>query len=214
MSETFLKTLAAGLVVLILCLLFNFNKTEAPEEKTEMAFENAISSLEDYDITLYATGHAHESLVYKILKRMPQMRSSYDVERYIRKKFPRSPLTGEMVTKYAVKHGVNVHLLLAIMQQDSGLGTTGKGARSRNPGNVGTWGGRIKTYPTWQKGVEAVAKWLKKHKKKKAGAQAYRPLSFLNCNFHKIFFSVFYYYRFFYFNIFFYYFFCFHIFYS
>lgn len=162
-----LKILTASLAVLIIYLLL-FYKPEASEEKTDMAFESAMSSLRDYDITRYAPEADHESLVYRILRKMPQMRSSYDVERYIRKKFSRSPLTGEMVTKYAVKHGVNVHLMLAIMQQDSGLGTKGKGARSRNPGNVGTWRGRITTYSTWENGVEAVAKWLKKHKKKKA----------------------------------------------
>jgi len=148
------------------------------EEKMDDAFESPVSSFKQYNITRYATAPSHEARVLSILKKMPRMKSHVDVERYIRTKFPKSPLTGEMVTRSATKHGVSVYLLLAIMQQDSGLGTAGKGARSKNPGNVGTYGGKIRTYPTWQKGVEAVAKWLKKHKKKKTGAQACRSSSF------------------------------------
>ncbi len=148
-------------------------------EKTDPAFESPLSSFKNYDITDYATAKSHESRVYKILQKMPRMRSSQDVETYIRKRFPKSPLTGKMVTNSAIKHGVSVHLLLAIMQQDSGFGTKGKGARSKNPGNVGTYNGKMKVYGSWQNGVEAVAKWLKKNKKKRAGTQACRPSSII-----------------------------------
>ena len=176
------KNLSIALLVIVgLFVLYTATRAShtSMEEKMDDAFESPVSSFEKYDITRYATAPSHETRILNILKKMPKMRSPIDVERYIKGKFPRSPLTGEMVTRSATRHGVSVYLLLAIMQQDSGLGTTGKGARSRNPGNVGTYGGKTKVYPTWQKGVEAVAKWLKKHKKGKTGAQAYRSSSFL-----------------------------------
>jgi hypothetical protein len=201
------KHLSIGLMVIVgLLVLYTATLTNqmSMEEKMDDAFESPISSFKKYDITRYATAPSHETKILNILKKMPKMRSPVDVERYIKRKFPKSPLTGEMVTRSATRHGVSVYLLLAIMQQDSGLGTTGKGARSRNPGNVGTYGGKVRVYPTWQKGVEAVAKWLKKHKKKKAGTQACRPSSFLfNQNPHKIFFTIFKRHVFFNFNIFF-----------
>lgn len=134
------------------------------------AFDPPLSSWEKYDISTYAPGTTHDERVYRLLETMPQMTSSDDVEEYIRGKFPQSPLTGKMVTRYAKKHKVNVHLILALMRQDSGLGTTGKGARTFNPGNVGTWGGKVRCCDSWDQGVEAVAKWLKKHRKKRADA--------------------------------------------
>ncbi|MDQ5883227.1 MAG: hypothetical protein QG654_139 [Patescibacteria group bacterium] len=178
MNDSPMLRISLGVIVLI-TLYLAFNRRISPEEKVSLAFEEPVSSLEYYDITRYATGEDHESRVYEILRRMPRMETSADVETYIRDKFPESPLNGEMVTRRAVKHGVNVHLMLAIMQQDSGLGTKGKGARSRNPGNVGTYRGRMNVYTTWGEGVEAVAKWLKKHKKKKASTQACWPSSVL-----------------------------------
>lgn len=175
------------------------------EERKENVFGAPLSSLEDFDIEKYAESPHHENRVYSILKGMPTMQTKEDVDSYIRKSFPRSPITGEMVVRSAQKHLVNVHLILAIMRQDSGLGTKGKGARTKNPGNVGTYGKRVKSFRTWEEGVDAVAKWLKKHKKKKAGTQACRPSSFLFYrNLHKIFFTKLHYHLSIYFNIFFY----------
>ncbi len=197
----------------LIALFFSLKETKG--ERKESEFGAPLSSLEDFDIEKYAESPHHENRVYLILKGMPTMQTKEDVDSYIRKSFPKSPITGEMVVRSARKHMVNVHLIIAIMRQDSGLGTKGKGARTRNPGNVGTYGKRIKSFRTWEEGVEAVAKWLKKHKKKKAGTQACRPSSFLFYrNLYKIFFTELHYHLCLYFNIFFYYLARLHIFYS
>ena len=80
---------------------------------------------------------------------------------YIKSKFPKSPITGDMVYSASEKYNVPVKLIVAIMQQDSGLGTTGLGSRTFNPGNVANNDSKnIQKYKTWNEGVNAVAKWL------------------------------------------------------
>lgn len=118
-----------------------------------------------YDITRYATDPKHEEKVAGILNRMPGIRDAKEAEAYIRSKFPKSPITGYMVSDAAKKYDVPMPLVLGILEQDSALGTAGLGAKTRNPGNVGNDdSGNIRSYPTWSSGVEAVARWLSKHK--------------------------------------------------
>lgn len=118
-----------------------------------------------YDITRYATDPAHEAKVANILNRMPGIRDAKEAEAYIRSKFPKSPVTGYMVSDAAKEYGVPMPLVLAIMEQDSSMGTAGLGAKTRNPGNVNnTDSGNAHYYPTWSEGVRAVARWLSKHK--------------------------------------------------
>jgi hypothetical protein len=57
------------------------------------------------------------------------------------------------------------------LEQDSSLGTAGKGARTFNPGNVGnTDSGATQNFGNWQSGVDAVASWLSRHKSSTAAA--------------------------------------------
>ena len=78
---------------------------------------------------------------------------------------PNSPVTGAMVISSANKYGVDPALIISVMQNDSQLGTTGKGAKTFNPGNVGNNdAGQIKNFGSWNKGVDAVAEWLSNHK--------------------------------------------------
>ena len=167
--------------IALIALFFSSGNTK--EERKDDVFGSPLSSLEEFDIDKYAESPHHENRVYSILKSMPTMQTKEDVDSYIRKSFPESPITGDMVIRSARRHLVNVHLILAIMRQDSGLGTKGKGARTRNPGNVGTYGIRVKSFRTWEEGVDAVAKWLKKHKKQRAGTQACRPFTFISQKF-------------------------------
>lgn len=118
-----------------------------------------------YDIRSYATDPKHEERVAAIVARLPALPTAAAAEKYIRSRFKRSPVTGAMVEKAAKKHGVAMEVVVAIMEQDSSMGLAGKGARTKNPGNVGNDDrGRLVAYKTWQDGVDAVAKWLSKHK--------------------------------------------------
>lgn len=119
-----------------------------------------------YDTTRYATDPAHATKLRKIIGALPGNTSNPQVvESYIRSKFPKSPVTGQMVVNSAKRHGVPPPLLLAIMQNDSSMGTAGLGAKTRNPGNVGNDDdGNIRTYQTWASGVDAVAAWLAKNR--------------------------------------------------
>lgn len=119
-----------------------------------------------YDTTVYATDPAHPQKLTSIIRSLPAgTNNAATVESYIRTKFPKSPVTGQMVMQAASKHGVAPEMMIAIMQNDSGFGTAGLGAKTRNPGNVGNDdSGATQTYKTWGAGVEAVAKWLSNHK--------------------------------------------------
>lgn len=118
-----------------------------------------------YDISYYATDPNHEKAVSSLVSNIGQFKSISDINNYIKQVAPNSPVTGEMIAKAAEKYGVSWEVMTAMMQQDSSLGTAGKGARTFNPGNVGNDdSGNIKNYGNWQSGVDAVAQWLSKHK--------------------------------------------------
>lgn len=121
-----------------------------------------------YDITPYATDPTHETRIASMVDSMGEVADAAGAEAYIRKKAPKSPLTGEMVAKASAAFGTPISLMLALMDNDSKFGTLGKGARTFNPGNVGNDDeGNMKDYGDWQSGVNAVAKWLSRHKTKK-----------------------------------------------
>lgn len=112
-----------------------------------------------YDIGSYATDPNHETSIQNILNSIGQFKTVSDIDNYIKKIVPNSPITGAMVQSAANKYGVSWEMMVAIMQQDSSLGTAGKGARTFNPGNVGnTDSGTEVNYGNWQTGVDAVAK--------------------------------------------------------
>jgi len=144
-------------------------KEVAASPKREEAPANHV--VLGHDIRSYATDPKHEAKVAAIVARMPGMATAAQAEAYVRSRFKASPVTGEMAYAAAKKHGVPLKLVVAIMEQDSSLGTAGKGARTKNPGNVGNDDrGNIVVYKTWSSGVEAVAKWLSKHKAPEAVA--------------------------------------------
>ena len=113
-----------------------------------------------YDITSYATDPTHGKKVQNIYSKIPE-----NLDAYISRIAPNSPIKTQNVLASANKYGVDPKLVLAIMVQDSTLGTRGKAVRTRNPGNVGnTDSGATRTYATWQDGVDAVAKNLSRRK--------------------------------------------------
>lgn len=118
-----------------------------------------------YDISSYATDPNHEKRVQSILTGIGKFNTVADVDAYIKRKYPNSPITGQMIANAAGKYGVSWEMMTAMMEQDSSMGTAGKGARTFNPGNVGNDdSGNIRNYGNWQSGVDAVANWLSRHK--------------------------------------------------
>ncbi len=118
-----------------------------------------------FDISTYATDPNHEAAVATIVDRIGQFNSVKDMDAYIQKVAPGSPVTGAMVANASQQFQVPWEILVAMMQQDSNLGTAGKGAKTFNPGNVGNDdAGNVRNYGSWQAGVNAVGDWLAKHR--------------------------------------------------
>jgi hypothetical protein len=121
-------------------------------------------ALGGYDISSYATDPLHEQKVATILAGISVMTNPESIDTYIQSVAPGSPVTGAMVLLSAKKYAVDSRLLIALMQQDSSLGTAGVGASTFNPGNVGNTGTETKIFPSWADGVDAVASWLSTHR--------------------------------------------------
>jgi len=123
------------------------------------------SNIGGYDITSYATDPKHEQKVMSIYDSIIEIKDEKDAQSVIDDLNSKSPITGKMVYDSAKKYGVNPGVMISLMQQDSSLGTAGLGLKTKNPGNVGNDdAGNIRTYKTWNDGVDAVAEWLSKHK--------------------------------------------------
>lgn len=118
-----------------------------------------------YDITSYATDPTHEQKVLSIYDTITDITDAKTAQNVISDLSPNSPVTGSMIMKSSDKYGVDPKLMIALMQQDSSLGTAGLGAKTNNPGNVGNDdAGNKVNFKTVDEGVDAVAKWLSKHK--------------------------------------------------
>lgn len=112
-----------------------------------------------YDIKSYATDPKHEVNVANIYSKIPDVSTTDTIDSYIKKVAKNSPVTGQAIIAAAQKYNVDPKMILAIMQQDSTLGTAGKAVRTKNPGNVGNDDtGALRTYSSWDDGVMAVAK--------------------------------------------------------
>ena len=117
-----------------------------------------------YNIEPYATDPYHETKIQTILENMPALDLPDQIDAYLRKSTPDTPLTGLMIYNSATKYNVDIRLTMAIMELDSRYGTQGLGARTFNPGNVGNNGIDERTYGSWEAGVDAVANWLNNHR--------------------------------------------------
>jgi hypothetical protein len=112
-----------------------------------------------YDIKTYATNPKHEVNVASIYSKIPQLSTVTAIDNYIKKVAKNSPVTGQAVAAAAQKYNVDPKMIVAIMIEDSSLGTAGKAVRTKNPGNVGNDDtGALRTYKSWDDGVMAVAK--------------------------------------------------------
>lgn len=114
---------------------------------------------EYYDIKSYATDPTHEAKIQSILNGIGKFKSVEQIDAYIKSKYPNSPVTGNMIANASAEYGVSWEMMVAIMAQDSSMGTAGKAVRTKNPGNVGnTDDGSTQNFNSWQEGVNAVAK--------------------------------------------------------
>lgn len=117
--------------------------------------------IDGFDISKWATDPDHEVKIKNIYDKLPEINDSKSIDLYIKSKFPNSPITGDMVYTSSKKYNVPIKLIISIMQQDSGLGTKGLGAKTFNPGNVANNDSHnVQKYKSWNDGVNAVAKWL------------------------------------------------------
>lgn len=142
-----------------------------------------VACLKVWDIGPYAPENDHESSIKKFLREMGYIETPADAERYIDKfsvKGKKSPITGDMVFESALEYKVDPRLMLAIMRKDSNFATAGLAVNSHNPGNVHTYGGKVKDWETWENGVDAVAWWLDCHRfdKKRQSAASPEGLAF------------------------------------
>lgn len=91
---------------------------------------------------------------------MGQNPTASGLDSYIQHNSPNSPVTGQMITDAAKAANVSPAVLAATLNNESGFGTLGVGAKTNNPGNVGNTGTSTKTYDSWQAGVTATAQQL------------------------------------------------------
>jgi hypothetical protein len=130
----------------------------------EMTTEKTDVIVNGFDISSYATDPFHEQKIRGIIYALPPFTTPDALDVYIQTFFSGSPVTGAMIFASAKEYGVDIPLMVAIMQNDSGFGTLGVGAVTYNPGNVGNTGSATHTYPSWAEGVSAVANWLNTHR--------------------------------------------------
>lgn len=131
-----------------------------------MSGPDPLACLKEYKYERYATAKGHERMIRNVLDTMSFMNDVAEIDQYIQKVAPGSPVKGYMVRNAADKYQVDPRLMIALMHIDSHFGLYGRAARTKNPGNVGNDdAGNNKYFKTWDAGVEAVAKWLDKNRK-------------------------------------------------
>jgi len=152
-----------------------FTETEIVQNGIEASFGlnnqkvifngDATGVMLGYDISSYATDPLHEEKIADILNYIGNMSTPEEIDIYINSEAIASPVTGAMVYNSALKYNVDIRLMMAIMELDSRFGTAGVAIKTLNPGNVGNNDlGETRTYPSWDEGVDAVARWLDNHR--------------------------------------------------
>lgn len=123
-----------------------------------------------YDLSSYASNPQYESLVANKIQSMPtQMTTPSQIQDYIDKNYPDSPITGQMIFNASSSAGVSTKVLTAILAQESQMATDGSaGSKMNNPGNYGNTDtamaqGQPVGFASMQDGVNHVASWLAQH---------------------------------------------------
>jgi hypothetical protein len=115
----------------------------------------------------YATDPNYSTKISKIYNAIQStgldFQTPTDIQTYITNNASTSTVTGNMILAAARQYGVDPTLLASVLQNESNFGTTGAGAKTNNPGNVGnTDSGATKTFDTVADGVAASAKQLQR----------------------------------------------------
>lgn len=117
------------------------------------------------DLSKYATDPQHFQKVSTIYNSLPDFKTADDINAHIKQIAPKSKITGDMVLNASKQYGIDPKLMVAIMRNDSDLGTLGLGAKTNNPGNIANNDrGNKFTYPNVNAGVVGVAKFLSEYK--------------------------------------------------
>lgn len=131
---------------------------------------SSAGGVNGYDISTYASNPQYPQEISNLATQIGQVSTAAEAQNYISNRAPNSPITGDMIIQAAQQYGVDPTMMLAIMTQETQLGTdSSKGSAQNNFGNVGNTdslmaaGGSVaKSDP--QAGVNAVAQWLSNHK--------------------------------------------------
>ena len=131
-----------------------------------------------YDISTYASDPKFAQKIQTIVDQIGKLSTVQDIDNAIQKLNPNSQITSDMIVKAADKYGVGWEELLAIMQNESNLGTSPVSKIANNFGGVkwmsdvktgatnsgitGDDGGTYAKFATLQDGVDAVAQQLQK----------------------------------------------------
>lgn len=138
------------------------------------------SSGNSYDLSTYASDPNHSSSVQNIINQIGKFNNLQEVDNYIQSVSPGSKITSDMISKASEKYGIGWEELVALMQQESYIGTSNVAANNNNPGGI-TWnqnfsadmkgtarpsneGGNYVKFKTMQDGVNSVAYELAKRK--------------------------------------------------
>lgn len=114
-----------------------------------------------HNLAAWTPDAGYKELVTKIQTQLPKQASAATYDAYIKKNFPDSPITGDMVMAAAAKYGSDPAAIMTVMQADSSFGTAGIAKRTKNPGNIGTLSGKKeKSYDSWEQGVEEISRLL------------------------------------------------------
>lgn len=133
-------------------------------ESGNISYSFSSTCLNGYDMSSYATDPEYLNKLSVILEALPNFSSASDIDLYIKNLVPDSHIYGQMVWDACTQNNVDIYLVTTILQLESLFGTSGVGAYTSNPGNVGNTGSDTRNYNSWQEGVNAVAEWVSRHR--------------------------------------------------
>ncbi|GAG03375.1 unnamed protein product, partial [marine sediment metagenome] len=134
----------------------------------------STSTGETIDIGNYATDPNHTTAVQNILDAIGQFETAGDITSYIQSVAPNSPITSDMIEEASQQAGVSWESIVAMLQQESNLGTSNVAQNNNNVGGI-TWngkngikgtarpaaeGGNYVRYNSLQEGINVVAQSL------------------------------------------------------
>jgi hypothetical protein len=150
---------------------------------TQNTIPSAQAGVSGYDLSTYATDPSYTQKVSAISSSMGAITSAQDAQTYITDNFPSSPITGDMIMNSSTLLGIDPNVLMAQIQEESQMGTSGVAMADNNPAGI-TWsqtyqdanpgtskgsarpeaeGGNYVHFATMQDGMNAEADWLAQH---------------------------------------------------